>query len=179
MKRVGEILRAQLLTRIKEELEKNNATFVLSYSAVSSSRMDDLRKTLRDVGAQVYVSKNRIAQLALKENSRQQLAEKVDGQTAFVWSNEDSISVSKALVQFVEKCEGVKIRGGWLDGRILDRDQIKQLSDLPAKEVLQAQLLALIASPISRLAGALNAKSRDLLSILKQFSEKKGGSGNG
>ena len=84
-------------------------------------------------------------------------------------------AVSKALFKFAEGCDGVQIRGGVLDGAVLTQTDIKRLADLPAKEVLQAQLLGTMIAPLTRLAGSLNAKTRDLLSILKQLSEKKGG----
>jgi large subunit ribosomal protein L10 len=63
-----------------------------------------------------------------------------------------------------------------LQGAFLAKEDVSRLSDLPSREVLLAKLLSLMQSPATKLAYILNAKSRDLLSILKQYSEKKGGS---
>jgi len=170
MESIGKLFRANLLTSVKQGVEKHSSTFLLSYSSVNASKMDKLRKDLNRVGAQVYVSKNRIAQIALKELSQSRLAEGVTNQIAFVWSNADGAVVSKALVKFVEGCQGMAIQGGLFDGQTLDQAGIKRLSDLPSREVLLSQLLQMMLSPITRLAGDLNAKTRDLLSILKQLS---------
>ena len=175
MESVGKLFRKSLLASVKEGVEKNGSTFLLSYSSVSASKMDKLRKELSRVGADVYVSKNRIAQIALEEMQQPQLAKLITSQTAFVWTDGDAAAVSKTLVKFVDTCQGIAIQGGLLDGAMLDKSAIKRLSDLPSREVLLSQLLQVMISPISRLAGDLNAKTRDLLSILKQLSEKKGG----
>ncbi len=175
MEKVGKVLRVSLHKGIKDGIQNNQAVFVLNYSAISSSEMGTLRKNLSKVGAKVHVPQNRIAKLVLKELKNDELADTIKGQTAFVWSNSDAVSVSKALVKFSDQFKNVVIRGGLLDGETLVGGDVKRLSDLPAKEVLQAQLLQVMLSPLTRFAGLLNAKSRDLLSILKQYGEKKGG----
>ena len=123
----------------------------------------------------MYVSKNSLASLALKDLEREKLAESIDGQTAFIWSDSDSVEISKILVEFAKDIDTVSVSGGLLEGKILDKDDVKRLSDLPSREILLSMLLSAIQSPLTRFAQALNAKTRDLLSVLKQLSEKKGG----
>lgn len=176
MEKVGQIFREGLLKNIKEGVSESQGTFVISYSSLTAAQMDELRKNMKDLGARIHVSKNRIAKLALRDLEYGDLADEIEEQMAFAWTNEDVASVSKALVKFEKDCENVQIKGGLLDGAILKKNDVKRLADLPSKEILQAQLLGTIIAPLTRLAGALNAKSRELLSILKQLSEKKGGS---
>jgi len=57
MESIGKLFRKNLLTSVKEGVEKHGSTFLLSYSSVNASQMDKLRKDLNRVGAQVYVSK--------------------------------------------------------------------------------------------------------------------------
>ena len=175
MGKVGEIFRKRLLSDVKEGIAENQGTFVISYSSLTAAQIDELRKSMKDLGVKIFVSKNRIAKLALKEMDCEGLMDGIEDQTAFAWTNNDAAAVSKALIKFSDGNEKIKVKGGLLDGVVLRQADIKRLADLPAKEVLQAQLLAMIVAPLTRLAGALNAKSRDLLSILKQLGEKKGG----
>jgi len=58
-----------------------------------------------------------------------------------------------------------------LDGAFLTQAEVKTLSDLPSREVLLAKLLGTMSAPLTRFAGALNAKTRDMISILKQKSD--------
>lgn len=174
--KIGKIFRESITTTVKTNVDANSNVFLLSYDKLSGPQMNTLRKDLRKIGAKMYVSRNSLLRKALEEMSKDQLSEKVSGQTALVWSNEDSVAVSKVLVKFTESFKQVNIQGGLLDGAVLAKEDVKKISELPPKEVLRAMLLGTILSPVTRFAGILNAKSRDLLSILKQLSEKKGGS---
>lgn len=176
MEKVGRIFRENLADTIKDGIKNNETTFLMSYSSVSATQMDDFRKGLKSVGARAYVSKNRIARGVLKELKQEKFSKEIEGQTAFVWGGSDSVLVSKVLMKFEKECEGVIVKGGLLDGTLMGKEDIKRLSDLPSKEILFAQLLGTIIAPLVRLTGIMNSKSRDLLSILKQLSEKKGGS---
>lgn len=175
MKKVGQLYRESLVEQIRNGVTKNDHMFLLSYSRLSGVRMNDLRKSLRQAGAHVSVMKNSIARLALKELKHDRLAGQVSDQTAFVWGGMDSAEVSKILIKFVKDAENIVVQGGLLQGSILEKGDVKTLSDLPSREILLTMLLGAIQSPLTRLAGALNAKTRELLSILKQLSEKKGG----
>ncbi|MCK5012266.1 MAG: 50S ribosomal protein L10 [Candidatus Omnitrophica bacterium] len=178
MKKVGLLYRESLVNEVKKGVTDNDNVFVLSYSQVSGLQMSNLRKNLKQSGANVCATKNSVVQLALKEMEYEELSQKVSGQTAVVWGGTDSAEISKILIDFVKTSENVVVQGGLLQGRILEQEDIQKLSELPSKEVLLATLFAAIQSPLTRFAGALNAKTRDLLSVLKQLREKKGGNEN-
>lgn len=173
MKRVGELYRENLSRRVREGVGDHETVFVMSYSHLSASQLNDFRKDLKQAGAQVFVSKNSLARLALRDLKFNTLSEGVQGQTAFVWGDADSVEISKILAKFLKECEKVQICGGLLSGRILGAEDVQKLAELPSREVLLSILFAAIQAPLTRLAGALNAKTRDLISILKQLSEKK------
>ena len=118
------------------------------------------------------VSKNTIARLSLKESSYDQLAQHVQGQMALILSNSDAAEVSKILIKFAKSYEGFAVEGGCLSGVFLNPQDIKRLSDLPSREVLLAQLLGTMQAPLTRFAGALNGKTRELISLLKQLSDR-------
>ncbi|MBL8012570.1 MAG: 50S ribosomal protein L10 [Candidatus Omnitrophica bacterium] len=174
--KVGEIYRKQLVNAIKDGVDKNQNTFLVSYSGISSSQMNILRKDLRKKSAKMRVTKSKIARLALKDQKLEPASTSVRDQVAFVHADSDAAEISKILVKFSKECKGFAVQGGLLDGAFLAKEDVSRLSDLPSREVLIAKLLSLIQSPATKLAYILNAKSRDLLSILKQYSEKKGGS---
>ena len=175
MKTVGRIIREDLIEEIKRNFSDKGTTFVIRYSKISGPQMNNLRKELKTVKAKVFVSRNNLAAIALKQLKYENLIDRLEGQTAFIWTEEDAGEVSKALVKFAKELAGIRIHGGVLDGAILEKADIERLSGLPAKDVLRSQLLQVMLSPMTRLAYVLNAKTQDLLSILKQLSEKKGG----
>lgn len=172
--KVGQIYRQGIGRHIKTNIESKGNIFLVSYSKVSSMQMDNLRKAIRRAGGKLYVTRNRIAQRTLGDLKFEQLAERFKGQMAFVWCEADSVEISKALTKFAKECEGVKVKGGLLDGKILEEKDVKRLSDLPSREVLLTMLLGAMQAPLSGFVGALTSKQQELLSILKQLSEKGG-----
>ncbi len=174
MIKVGQLYRERISSIVKEGVTKKSNTFVVTWSAISSAKMDSLRKDLKRKKADVLVSKTSVARIALKESSYQNLASCVNGQMALVLSDSDASEISKILVNFSKTCEGFIVQGGLLNGAELNKQQVQTLSDLPSREVLLAKFIGTLQAPVTRFAGALNAKSRDFVSILKQKSEKGG-----
>ncbi len=173
LKKAGHIVRDSFLNHVKDGVNKRRNIFLISYTKVSSGKMDDFRKILHRAGAEVYVSKNTIAERALRELKFERLAERIKGQTAFILSDADTVEISKALTKFVKTCDGILVQGGLLQGEVLEKKDVERLSELPAREVLIATLLGTLQSPIVRFASALNSKTYDLLNVLKQVSEQK------
>ena len=173
--KVGSILRQKMASSVKGGVTEKANTFVVTYTGISSAKMDSLRKDLKRKKADVLVSKTSVARLALKEANYETLANRIEGQMALVLSDADASEISKILVKFAKDYEGFVVKGGVLDGAMLTEDQVKTLSDLPSREVLLAKFMGTLSAPITRFAGALNAKTRDFASILKQKSEQQGG----
>jgi len=171
MIKVGTLYRQKIAESVKEGISNKSSTFVVSYRGISSAKMNTLRKDLKRKKAEVLVSKTSVARIALKEAKQESLAASIEGQMALILSNADASEVSKVLVNFSKAYEGFVVRGGVLDGAFLTQEEVKTLSDLPSREVLLAKLLGTMVAPISRFEGALNGKTRDLMSILKQKSE--------
>lgn len=173
MKRVGQVYRDKLATTARKSFDGDKSVFLVNYSSLTSFQLGEFRKTLRQAGANVYATKNTIARKVLKDLNQDELAKSVKNQTAFIWTAGDSAAVSKILKKYTADFQAFAVNGGVVEGRYISESEVKRLADLPPREVVLAKLLSVIQAPASRLAGALNAKGRDVLSILKQKSEQK------
>ena len=172
--RVGELYRQKIAASVKDGITKNSSAFVVSFTGISGAKMNTLRKDLRRKKADVLVAKTSVARIAFKEAKFQTLADRMEGETAFVLSDADASEISKILVKFAKDYEGFVVKGGVLDGNLLDPNQIKTLSELPPREVLLSMLLGTLLAPMSSFVRVLSAAPRDLLTVLKQKSEKGG-----
>lgn len=176
MIKVGTYFRQRLCDSIKEGIKNRQATFLVGYAKISSGQMNEIRKNLKKVGVKFFVSKNTITQRALRELNFPTLADRINGPTALIWADADSVEVSRSLVKLAKDYEGgILIGGGLFEGKILEQDDIKRLSQLPSKTILLTMLLGTLQSPLVRLAGALSGKLRELAYLLQQLSERKGG----
>ena len=174
MKKIGLIFKENIEQLIDKELKDNNS-FILTYSNVSASEFNNLRLELRKVGAKLFIARNTSAKRALKKIKLDNMLEFVEGPTAFVWGGDEAVSVSKVLSKFAKEKEGVKVKAGLLDKEMIDENRFKTLASLPSKEILQAMALRAIQSPISGLVNVLSASLRQLVNVIKQLGEKKGG----
>jgi large subunit ribosomal protein L10 len=175
MKKIGLIFRENLEQLIDKEIKDNNNSFVINYSNVSASEFNNLRLELKKVGARLFIAKNTSAKRALKKEKLEKMLDFIDGPTAFVWGADDAVSVSRVLSKFAKEKEGIKLRGGLLNQEIISEDRFKTLASLPSKEILQAMALRAIQSPVTGLLNVLSGGLRQLVYVIKQLSEKKGG----
>ncbi len=172
--RIGEIFRQKMSSAVKDGVTNKQTAFVVTYRGLSAAKINILRKDLKRKKADMFVSKTSIARIALQQSNYEKLAAGLQGQMALVLSDADASEVSKVLVKFAKEFEGFTVEGGILNGSVLNGNEVKKFADLPSRDVLLAQFIGTLQAPVTRFAAALNAKTRDFASILKQKSEQGG-----
>lgn len=156
------------------KLRLNNSPFliVVEYGGMNVNHFAELRNRLGGAGASLTVIKNTFLRRSIKDAGLPELDAHLTGQTAFVVGDKDICASAKILKTFAAEFEKPKIRVGILDNSILDTAQVIALADLPPKEVLQAQLLALLLSPATKLVRTLNEPGASLARVLAAIAEK-------
>ena len=154
-----------------EELAKrfadSTAVVLTEYRGLSVSALKDLRRSLGD-DASYAVTKNTLTQRAAKDAGIEGLDEQLVGPTAIAFINGDVATVAKGLRDFAKANPLLVLKGGVMDGRVLDAAQVTQLANLESREVLLAKLaggmkgalsnaVSLFAAPLSQAARALGA----------------------
>ncbi|MBE6928827.1 MAG: 50S ribosomal protein L10, partial [Ruminococcaceae bacterium] len=104
------------------------------------------------------------------------LDEHLNGTTALAISPSDPVAAAKVLSEFAKKSNGsFTIKAGFVDGKVINADEVKALADLPSREVLVAQVLGGLNAPISGFVNVLNGNLRGLVVALNAIAEQKGG----
>ena len=155
-----------------------DTSFVLvaQNKGLTVAEVSDLRRRMRDAGATYKVAKNRLATLALDGTRFQGVAPLLKGPTALAWSR-DPVAVAKTAVEFARGNDKFVILGGALGRPDLNPDGVKALSELPSLETLRAQLLGLIQTPATRIAGRAAGPGSQLARVFSAFAEEgRGGS---
>lgn len=153
------------------ELEHRPILFVTNYKGLTVLETEILRRNLSNSSSTYLVVKNSISKLALRSLKMDRLADMINGATSFVIGGDDPIVVSRTLVNFAKGHDALKIYGGILDGEILDAGKIKELAQLPSKEVLLMTVIGGLKSPIMRFVHTLKEPVRKITYILKKMSE--------
>lgn len=146
--------RTQKQTFVKELNARvaNAGLLVVShYRGLSVKEMTDLRGQLRAEGAELQVTKNRLAKLALEGTPCSSAQEFFVGPTALAIS-EDAIAAAKITQQFADKNKKFVIVGGAMGEKKLTAEDVKALSKLPSLDELRGMLVGMIQTPATRIA---------------------------
>ncbi len=136
----------------------------------------ELKKNLKEVGAKLIVVKNTLFALAAKEakfTKKTTTDTVLKGQTALIVTEDDPVAPLQILAKFASEFDVPQLKVGVVEGSFQDKDALETLSKLPGKDVLLAQVVGSIGSPVYGLFGTLNAKMQELIYTLEQASKKK------
>jgi large subunit ribosomal protein L10 len=153
----------ELLARV------NGSPFLLvvDYTGMTVPQFSELRGRLSEGGSECHVAKNSHMKRVLEEAGMPELDEALAGQTAFITGASDVCGAAKTVKNFAKEFSRPAIKGGVLDGEVLDSAQVVALADLPPREVLLATLLGVINQPATMLARVLNEPGTSLARVIK------------
>ena len=158
---------------LHEKFSRSEAVIMTRFSGLDVAGANELRKKLRESGAEFKVSKNTLFKRAIKGTSAEVLSDQFLGPNAVAFASEDPVSMAKVLVEFAKKSEILEIRSGVLNGKFIDVAQIQALSELPSREVLLAKLLTVFVAVPTGLVRALSGIPRKLLYALRAIEDQK------
>ena len=164
----------QAVAQLSENLKEACAGVIVNYSGINVADDTKLRKELREAGDTYVVVKNTLLGRALKEAGIDGLDSVLEGTTALAYSKTDYVSAAKILSAYADKSKTFEIKAGFVDGSALDASGVKELAELPSKEVLVAKVLGGLNAPITGLVTVLNGTIKGLVVALNAIAEQKG-----
>lgn len=170
------VAKEQLVASLHETFAETAVVVVTQYSGLSVGEMTDLRAQMREAGANVKVTKNRLTKRALSGTRYAGLDEMFVGPTAMAYSS-DPVAAAKVTVGFAKTHPKLIVIGGSLGDKVLDADGVKALAALPSLDELRAKLVGLIATPATRLAVVLQAPAGQIARVLSAYAEQGQGEG--
>jgi large subunit ribosomal protein L10 len=143
------------VSQIKERYERASGVIFTEYRGLSVPAIQRLRRSLADQGAEFSVVKNTLFKRAAGDDAEKIPEAMTSGPTAVAFVYQDDTATAKALFDFIKDNKAFVVKGGYLDGRLYDGAQMEALSKLPPKDVLMAQLIGVIAAPLSNIVGVI------------------------
>jgi large subunit ribosomal protein L10 len=161
-----------VVDEIAAQISNADAIFAVDYRGTSVPQAAALRAKLRDADTTFRIVKNSLTERAADKAGADTLKELLEGPTAFAFVRGDAAAAAKALNDFTREQARFQFKGGVLDGEPLSVDEIKAIARLPTREVLNAQLVGVVASPLTGLARGLNGLIQGLALQLGQIAEQ-------
>ena len=156
----------ELVVALREELTGVPSVVVASSVGISANQMNDLRAKLRATGSKYRIIKNTLVRRALEGTELEGLASHFKGPTAIAYNLEDAVVAAKVLVDYADKNEKLVLKGGWLNGTVLDQGGVVQLSKMPGKDELRSKLLSVLNGVPTKMVRVLAAGPTSFLNVL-------------
>jgi large subunit ribosomal protein L10 len=168
------------VNELAKSLELAQSIILVDYAGLSVKAQQELKKRLKQAGAQMLVIKNTLLARAGKKakiSTQATSQELLSGPTALILANEDPVSPIQVLGKFVQEFDLPQLKAGIIEGIFQDKSALIKISQLPSKETLLGQVVSGVVTPLYGLVGSLEANLQKLISVLE--NAQKGGEGNG
>lgn len=162
-----------VVEKLKTLLGGAKMAILADYRGLTVSELTELRKLLRQQGVALRVVKNTLARLATSGTELQEIERHLSGPTAVIFGKGDPTVSAKLLASYARSKPNFQVKAGYLEGRVVAKEDALALADLPPREVLLAKLAGSVQSPLRGLVISLQAPLRSLLVALEAVRQKK------
>ncbi|MCA1993991.1 MAG: 50S ribosomal protein L10 [Coleofasciculus sp. S288] len=163
----------EVVAELKQSLSESQLAIVIDYKGLTVAEITDLRNRLRSTGSVCKVTKNTLMRRAIDgDNNWQPMTEFLTGSSAIMLVKDDLSGAIKAYQDFQKATKKTELRGGVMEGRALNQDQVKAIGDLPSKEQLMAQIAGALNALATKIAVGINEVPASLARGLQAYAEK-------
>ncbi len=159
--------REMMVKDLVERMSSAQSILLSSFSGLKVQELSELRKSLKEVGAEYRVAKNTIAHLSMRKGKFEELTKFLDGSTGFTFCYENPMVPLKVLERFARDHTSLGIKGGFVEGKVLGKEDLLLLSSLPTREELLVELSLHLLAPIASIVGLLRGI---ILSLIQTIS---------
>lgn len=161
------------VAEVIDKMKRAQCVVVLDYRGLTVDEVTSLRNQFREAGVEYKVIKNNMLKRAAEELNIEGVEEYFKGPSAVAFGYEDPVAPAKILCKFVKDVNKTEIKGGILDGKVMDVAGITSLSKLPSKEELLAKMMGSMNAPVTNFVGVLAAIPRGLVCALNAIAQQK------
>ena len=163
----------EVIREFTDRFKRKKIAIFSDFRGVPVIKSQALRRSLRQNQAEYKVAKKTLIDRALAEAGIEAKTKALQGEIGVAFGYEDEVSPAKTLLKFSKEMETFKILGGLLGNRFLSASEVIALAKLPSREIILAQLLGALSSPIRGLAMVLQGNIRNLVVVLSKIKESR------
>ena len=148
----------------------SSAVIVTHYHGLTVAQVTELRKTLRNKGAEFKVVKNTLLKIAA-DNAKVKFDGMLKGPVAIAYSV-DPVAAAKGIVEFAKSNDNLKVVGGIVNDTVLSASGIVELSKLPSLDELRGKIIGLLQAPATKIACVLQAPAGQVARVIGAYAAK-------
>ncbi len=163
----------RIVSELQDKFVKAAGIIFTDYKGLTVHEISDLREQLRDVSLEYKVVKNTLARRASEGTLVESAKDTFTGPVGIAMSYKDSALLAKKVLEFAKGNKKLKIKGGIIDGKVCEIEDIRAISELPSKETLIAIFIGAMQSPLNKAASVLNATLARFVYAMEALKNKK------
>jgi large subunit ribosomal protein L10 len=167
----------ELIDFYREKLSNAKAIYVIDAAGVSATETIEIKKELYDMNSSYHVIKNRLFKIALENEGVEKSEEFAQGQHGVVFADEENMTTAaKALKKFImerDSKEDIEIKGGILDKKIITKDEVIELAELPGRDEMIAIVAGTMNAPVSGFVRVMAANISGFMNVLNALKNQK------
>jgi large subunit ribosomal protein L10 len=165
--------KTQQIAELTERFSRSKAVVFTEYKGLTVAEIAELRRLLKEAGAEYKVAKNTLVNIAAKGTPIESAKDSFVGPTGIAFGFDDPVAATKKVLEFSGKNDKFKVKSGIIEGKLCSPDELKAISTLPPREVLLSMMAGTFQAPMSKLAGALHATVAQFAYALDSLKNKK------
>ncbi len=165
--------KAAVIEEITAQITEAEAVYAVDYRGITVMQAAELRGKLREADATLRVVKNTLTIRAADKAGVENLKPMLEGPTALTFARGDAAAAAKAVFDYARATGLLPFKGGVLNGEALAPEQVQSIARLPTRDVLNAQFVNIVASPLTGLVTSLSNLISGLARQLAQVAEQK------
>jgi len=164
----------EILQDLIVKLKESKGVVLTDYQGMNVSQISSLRNELREKNVELKIVKNTLMEKASEELNVEDLTKDLIGCTAIAFSGEDGVAPARLLKEYFKKNKiDLKVKSGLIDGRVFSSEKIMEIASLPSKDVLIAQMINGVKSPLYSLVFVLQGPLKGLIYTLEAVRKQK------
>jgi len=171
----GKKVRELMVKEMKDIFDHKKGFIFTNFENIKASDFDRFRQKVKTASTRFLIVRKRLGRMALEDAGLLELETVFDENKniGLIIVEDDPVAVAKLLKEFSKENKGFEVSSGYLEGRVLSQEKIKELADLPGREQLLAMVVGTLNAPISGFVGVLAAVLRSFCCVLNAYKDKK------
>lgn len=166
--------KTEILDGLKEQFGRAQGAVFAEFRGLSVKDTQTLRRALRDAGLEYKVAKKTLIKLAAKEHGYDLTDSVMEGPIGVAFGFDDEILAAQKMAEFAKKFPGLTIKGGIMEGKVIDMAMVNLLASIPSRDVLLAKFMGSAMSPVSGFVGILgNGLVGGFVRVLNAYQEQR------
>jgi len=164
----------KILQDLIVKFKESKGVILTDYQGMNVSQISSLRNEIKEEKVEFKVVKNTLLEKASEELNVEDLTKDLIGCTAMAFCSDDGVAPARLLKEYFRKNKiNLKVKSGLINGRVFNPEKIMEIASLPTKDVLIAQMINGIKSPLYSLVFILQGPLRGLIYTLEAIKKQK------